>query len=102
VLGADEESVPTRNRHYFYRFIRTGIAELSIRDAAHEDAQYPSEYAVHNFGIDPDTTEEMQITFVSALTSGAVSLSSSGTFDYAWTSFTNAFQNGKFFNPRRK
>jgi pimeloyl-ACP methyl ester carboxylesterase len=102
VLGADEEIGSTRNRHYFYRFVRSGVAEISIRDAAHEDAQYPSEASLHNFGFDPDTTEEMQITFVSALTSAAISLSSTGTFDYAWTSFGVAFENGKFFNPRRK
>jgi len=102
VLGADEEIASTRNRHYFYRFMRSGVAEISIRDAAHEDAQYPSEASLHNLGFDPDTTEEMQITFVSALTSAAISLSSTGTFDYAWTSFGAALENGKFFNPRRK
>lgn len=102
LLGADEEVSPTRNRDYFYRFIRSGIAEVSIRGAAHEDAQYPSEFAVRNSGVDPDATEELQITFVSALTSSAVSLSSTGTFDYAWTSFGAVFENGKFFNARKK
>jgi pimeloyl-ACP methyl ester carboxylesterase len=101
VLGADDELASTRNRDYFFRYVRSGIAEVSIRDAAHEDAQYPSEFALRNFGIDPHTTEELQITFVSALTSAAVSLSSTGTFDYAWTSF-GAVKNGKFFNARRK
>lgn len=102
VLGADDEVAPTRNRDHFYRFIRSGIAEVSIRDAAHEDAQYPSEFSLQNFGIDPYSTEELQVTFVSALTAAAFSLSSTGTFDYAWTSFSAAFQNGKFFNARKK
>jgi len=102
VLGADTEVASTRNRDYFYRFIRSGVAEVSIRDAAHEDGQYPSEFSLRNFGSDPHTTEESQITFVSALTSAAISLSTSGTFDYAWTSFGAVFENGKFFNARRK
>lgn len=102
MLGADDEVSSTRNRDYFYRFIRSGIAEISIRDAAHEDAQYPSETALRNFGIDPTTTEELQITFVSALTAAALSLSASGTFDYAWMSFSPVIENGKFFNARKK
>lgn len=102
VLGADDEIAPTRNRDYFYRYVRSGIAEISIRNAAHEDAQYPSEFSLQNLGIDPHTTEELQVTFVSALTSAALSLASTGTFDYAWKSFGAVFENGKFFNARRK
>jgi pimeloyl-ACP methyl ester carboxylesterase len=102
VLGADDEVSSARNRDYFYRFIRSGIAEVSIRDAAHEDAQYPSEWSLQHFGLDPYTTEESQITFVSALTAAAMSLSATGTFDYAWTSFGRVFQNGKFFNAKKK
>ena len=102
VLGADEHVSSTLNRGYFYRFIRSGIAEVSIKDAAHEDAQYPSERALQAFGIDPYTTEELQVTFVSALTAAAFSLSATGKFDYAWTSFGDAFANGKLFNAKKK
>ena len=102
VLGADDEMASTRNRPLFYRSIRSRIAELSIRDAVHQDGQYPSDYALENYGYDPDTTEELQITFVSALTVGALSLGVSGTFDSAWKSFNVMFQKGKFFNPRKK
>ena len=80
VIGADEEEVSSaRNREYFYRFVRGGIAEVSIRDASHEDAQYPSEFSLRNYGLDPHTTEELQITFVAALTSATLSLTSTGT-----------------------
>lgn len=99
LLGADEKISSTHNRGYFYRFVRSGIAEVSIRNASHEDAQYPSEHSLQMFGIEPYTTEELQITFVSALTSAALSLSSTGKFDYAWASFS---ENGKFFNARKK
>ncbi len=94
LLGADEQVSSARNRDYFYRFIRGGIGEVSIKGATHEDAQYPSYFSL--------ATEEMQITFVSALTSAAFSLSSTGKFDYAWTSFGDVIQNGRFINAKKK
>ena len=102
LLGADDELYATRNRGSFYRYIRGSIGEVSIRNAAHEDAQYPSEASLQNFGLDPATTEEQQITFVAALTAAAISLSATGAFDYAWKSFGDALETGKLFNARRK
>ena len=102
VLGADEHVSATRNRGYFFRFIRAGIAELSIRDATHEDAQWPSEHSLQFVSADTSTTEAAQISFASALTAAALSLSYTSRFDYAWTSFGEAFESGRFFNPRRK
>ena len=97
VLGADEHISTTRNREYFFRFIRGRIAEVSLKNTTHDDAQYPAEHA---FGS--DATEEAQITFVSALTSACLSLSATGKFDYAWTSFGDGAENGRFFNARKK
>jgi pimeloyl-ACP methyl ester carboxylesterase len=94
LLGADEQVSSAHNRDYFYRFIRSGFSEVSIKDASHEDAEYPSEFAL--------ATEELQITFVSALTSAAFSLASTGSFDYAWTSFGDGLENGKFFDAKQK
>ena len=102
LLGADEQVSRTRNRGYFYRYIRSGIAEVSIRDATHEDGQYPAEFPLQLFASDPSTTEELQITFVSALTSAAFSLAYTGKFDYAWTSFSDAIENGKLVNAKKK
>jgi pimeloyl-ACP methyl ester carboxylesterase len=102
LIGADEEIWPTRNREYFYRFIPRGIAEMSIRDAVHEDAQYPTERPVRPPDDGPIATEEQQITFVSALSAAAFSLAATGALDYAWASFEDAFASGQFFNPRRK
>ena len=42
------------------------------------------------------------MSFVSALTTAAISLSTSGNFDYAWTSFGPGFKDGRLFNQRRK
>jgi len=102
VLGADEHVSPTRNRQFFFDYIRTRIAEVSIKDATHEDAQYPSQTALQNGGLDSETTEDLQLMFVSALTSAALSLSATGAFDEAWASYGGALQAGKLLNAKRK
>ena len=102
VIGADEDIWPTRNRAYFFRFIPSGVGEVSIRDAVHEDAQYPSERTLRAFEEKPMESEEAQITFVSALTAAAFSLAATGNIDYAWSSFDDGVKKGVFFNPRRK
>jgi pimeloyl-ACP methyl ester carboxylesterase len=94
VLGADERISQALNRENFYRFIRAGVREVSIRDATHEDAQYPSAWA--------STTEDAQITYASAITAAAFSLSADSNFDYAWHSFSTAFSSGQLFNARWK
>ena len=102
IIGADEEIASTRNRDFFYRYVRSGVAEVSIRDATHEDAQYPSEYSLQHYGTDPYTTEEAQITFAAALTAAVLSLASTGGLDYAWTSYASLLQKGTFYNAKRK
>jgi pimeloyl-ACP methyl ester carboxylesterase len=101
LLGADEKVSATSDRSYFYRYIRNGVGEISIRDAGHGDAQYPAELPVRFFSSVPDT-EELQITFVSALTSAAFSLGATGKFDYAWASFSDSIKNGRIFNAKKK
>jgi hypothetical protein len=101
LIGADEHVTATRNRDYFYEFI-PGVAEISIRDASHEDAQFAAERPLHTLGRETMPADESQITFVSALTSAAFSLSSTGTLDYAWSTFNGGPGNGKFLNARRK
>ncbi len=94
LLGADENLSLARNRELFFRFIHSQVAEVSIRNAIHEDAQYPSH--------DAQTTEEHQISFASAMTVSALSLAATGKLDYAWTSFGNALKDGTLFNPKNK
>lgn len=102
VLGADRSVSQTRNRDTFYRNIRRGVAEISMKEASHEDGQYPSQWSLEGHGGDSYTTEEGQITFVSALTASVLSLSSTGGFDQAWASFQVGVNNGRFADPRRK
>jgi pimeloyl-ACP methyl ester carboxylesterase len=102
VVGADEDVAPARNRAYFFEFIRSGVGEVSIRGAVHEDAQYPSDAALENGGVDPDTTEAHQVTFAAAVTVAALSLSATGALGPAWASFQPALKAGRLFNPKRK
>ena len=94
LLGADEYYSLMRNRDYFYRFMRSGIAEISIRDAVHEDAQYPADVGV--------ASEEQQITFVSAMTAAAFSIAATGNYDFAWSSFNEGAGRNRFFSARKK
>jgi pimeloyl-ACP methyl ester carboxylesterase len=102
LLGADERFSPVRDRRDFYLYIRSGIAEVSITDATHEDAQFPLEPAPQGHGADSSATEELQITFVSALTAAAFSLGHTGNFDFAWAGFGDAIASGKFFDALKK
>jgi hypothetical protein len=98
VLGADEQYVSAaQGRSYYYRFIRSGIAEVSIRGAAHEDAEFSLEPSLVS-----NATEEHQIAFMSALTASVFSLAATGKFDYAWSSFGDAIKSGRLANPRKK
>lgn len=94
IIGADDQYTSTTNRHYFFYYVRGDVSEISIKDAIHEDAQFPSD--------DYKTTEALQISFASALTAAALSLHMTGKFDYAWASFQPDLARGKLLFPRRK
>lgn len=94
VLGADERVAAARYRDYFYRYVRRGIAEVSVTDATHEDAQFPAD--------DDGATEALQLTFASAITAGAFSIALTRRFDYAWASFRTALKTGQLFDARQK
>ncbi len=99
MIGADEYFSPVANRGDFFRHIRKGIAEISITDSYHDDAQFALDAPE-----DPESTstEEHQVTFVSALTAAALSLAWTGNLDYAWKSFSDGIAGGRFSNAMRK
>lgn len=101
VLASDSRVNTTRNRPAFYRHIPRNVAEISITDAQHEDAQFPLEADPPLLGDSP-VTQELQITFVSAITSSAFSLGTTGNLDYAWSSFREATRQGRLFAPAKK
>ena len=92
VLGADEDIFPARGRELFFRHIRSNVGELSIRNAGHEDAQFRLS----------DSGREEQLDFLSALTAGIISISSTGQLEYAWQSYTSAADTERFFDLRLK
>ncbi len=93
VIGADEEIFPARGRERFFRHLRGSVAEISIRNAGHDDAQ---------FSLDDDGRREQQLDFLGALTAAAFSLGSTGGLDYAWSSYDRALREGKLFDARKK
>jgi dienelactone hydrolase len=102
VLGADEQVSSGRGRSSFYRLVRRGVADVSVRGAAHEDAEFPLPDPALEPEAGPDRREEHQLSFRSALTAAAFSLAATGRFDYAWASYDKAIRNGKLVNPKRK
>jgi pimeloyl-ACP methyl ester carboxylesterase len=100
LLGADQRYSPVRDPSEYFFHIPRGIAEISITDAHHDDA----EFRLEPVADDPNSTatEELQITFVSTLTAAALSLGHTGDFDYAWRSFGDGVASGRFSNAMRK
>lgn len=98
VIGADDRLSPVRDRGWFYEHIRRDVAQISIVDAHHEDG----EFRLDGRDSESNATEELQITFVSALTAAAFSLGYTGNFDYAWTSFRGGIIAGRFFDALKK
>lgn len=93
VLSADDEVFPARGRDLFYAHLRGNTGEVSIRNAGHEDAQ---------FKLSDDGSHEEQLAFISALTAAVISITSTGSFDYAWQSYGPAIDSGRFFAARKK
>src|SRR5690606_36893860 len=53
LLGADRTVFRSRKRRYFYQYPRGDVREVSVRGATHDDAQFPSMFALHAYGEDP-------------------------------------------------
>jgi pimeloyl-ACP methyl ester carboxylesterase len=101
-LNSDERVTLTRNRGYFYQYVPGNIGSVSITGAAHEDAQFPLERAPRPEDSDADPVEEIQITFVSALTAATFSIAFTGKLDYVWESFAESLKTEKMFGAMRK
>lgn len=98
IIGGDEDNGVSRNREAFRTTIPTAYGEVSIREAVHEDAEFPLDPAL----VEAGQTEEHQVTFAAALTVAAVSLATTGRFDAAWRSLNAGEKNSRFFSPRKK
>lgn len=101
LLGADKDVFRSRQRRLFFRKALGEMAEVSIRGATHDDAQFPSMFSLSTFGLDPFTSKAKQELFAGALTATAFSMASTGGLDFAWTSFQEMVDSGEMKNPRR-
>ncbi len=102
VIASDDRITMTRNRGYFFTNIPANVVRVSITNASHEDAQFPLEPAAQTAESDTAPLEVLQMTYVSALTSAALSLGLTGKLDYAWESFAEGVKSGRLFDPLRK
>lgn len=97
LIAADENVARTRGRNLFYGLIPRNVAEISVRDAGHDDGEFPMEPRAGSMA-----TETHQITFVAALTAAAFSLATTGRLDYAWASYAPGLRNGTLIHGTRK
>jgi pimeloyl-ACP methyl ester carboxylesterase len=93
IILADDAVFPARGREIFLNNLRGNAGELSIRGAGHEDAQ---------FSLSDDADNQERLAFLSALTTAAISISSTGQLDYAWQSYEPAIAAGRLFDARKK
>ncbi len=102
LLGADKDVFKSRRRKMFFDNIDEKIAEISVKGATHNDAQYPSMFGAYMFGFDPFTSESLQKEFLQAITITAFSFTTTNSLDYAWEMFKGKVDEGVFINARRK
>ena len=99
VLASDQRVNIMRQREDFYQYIPGSVAEISVVNAHHEDATFPLEGSWFD---DSPATEELQVTFVSALTSAALSMAFTGKLDYAWATYVDGMKAGRLYDPLRR
>lgn len=84
LLSADKEIYRARRQHLFGKFINSEFAQVSIIGATHDDAQFPSMFALSAYGIDPYTSKDKQEIFMEAITVAAFSLAVRNSVDFAF------------------
>lgn len=88
LLGADREVFLSRSRSTFFKTIDSPMGEISIKDAHHDDAQYPSMRQAKNFlSFDPYTERSRQKKFMASFLMTAFSLAKTGGLELAWQTF---------------
>lgn len=103
LLGADSRIFRSRKRSLFYKLISDNIAEVSLKNTTHNDAQAPNMFSLKQFlGIKQSPTEDRQKLFMAAITASVYSLSLRGDYKYAWRSFHPLIVKGEIIKPRKK
>ncbi len=102
LIGADPSVFKSKRRQNFRRNTAGPIAEVSVRGATHNDAQYPDRASWAHLVLDPFTSEAKQQIFLAALTTSALSLAGTGKIDHAWNVLTAAVEQDILADPIRK
>lgn len=93
LLGADPQVFTSKKRWQFFENLSGPIAEISIKGANHNDAQYPSINETV-WGFDFTTSQEKQEQFVSSMVASLFSLSFTGKLELAWHIFNFDLRRG--------
>ncbi len=102
LIGADYKVFRSKRRPRFFANTAGPMAEVSVRNATHNDAQYPRPSSWQQLAISNDTSEARQRTFLAALTAASFSIAATGKFDHAWQVFSAAIDQKILIDPRRK
>ncbi len=102
VLASDSRVNVMRQRESFYEYIGGEVAEISVTNAHHEDAQFPMLDGLPGAETYSEATEEHQITFVAALTAATLSLGLTGKLDFAWATYMQGMKVGRLFDALRR
>jgi len=102
LLGADKNIFKSKRRFQFFNRISGSMGEISVWKATHDDAQYPSMFSIHAFGIDPYTDSKKQDTFLKAITTTALSLAVNKNLKFAWSHFKYDIRRGELRYPRKR
>ena len=103
LLGADQDVFRSRQRTAFFRNVKKNIAEISVKDATHNDAQYPEQFVLSEYiGLTKSPSGMRQRLFSSAILTSVMSLNLGGDADYAWSAFKPLVAQGLLIHPQRK
>jgi pimeloyl-ACP methyl ester carboxylesterase len=102
VLASDARVNVMRQRESFYENIGGEVAEISVMNAHHEDAQFPMLDGMPGAGTYWHATEEHQITFAAALTAAALSLGFTEKLDFAWANYMEGVKTGRLYDALRR
>ena len=102
LIGADPNVYRSRQRSAFFKGVKGEAGEISIKGATHDDAQFPSMYSLHAFGIDPFTSTPQRLMFLKAITATVFSVSAGGNLNFAWSNLASDLKQGLLINPLRR
>lgn len=102
ILGADMQVFESRRRKLFYSLKEDNVVELSIKNATHNDAQYPDKFSFGKLFGANWTSAERQERFAAAITASAFSIAATGGTDYMWNAVQPELKRGTFIKAKRK